>query len=146
MFRIGSVVGRLLMAQLFLGASFTMLTQPERVLQLIASRGMPFPGATLLAAIFLQAAGGTALLAGWQTRASAIGLAAFVLVATSTFHADFSAPDQMDLFGKDVAVIGGLITLAIAGTGQFSLDALIATRRSRNPSSSSGSAVPAPVR
>ena len=51
----------------------------------------------------------------------------YVLTATSMYHTDFSHQFQVDLFSKDVAIIGGLLLIAAFGPGRFSLDVLLAS-------------------
>ena len=72
--------------------------------------------------------GGLALIAGFGTRLAAIVLAAFTLVASFFFHAYWAvqADQQMIpylLFYKNIAVIGGLLTIAALGAGAWSVDA-----------------------
>ena len=72
--------------------------------------------------------GAAALVFGFYTRVSAIILAVFTLVASVLFHAFWSAPAEQAfvtqlLFTKNIAVIGGLLTIAAFGAGQYSLDA-----------------------
>jgi putative oxidoreductase len=62
------------------------------------------------------------------TRWSALALALFTLVASLVFHAFWSAPPEQQfvqqlLFMKNVAVAGGLLFVAGAGAGAWSLEA-----------------------
>jgi putative oxidoreductase len=92
-------------------------------------------GRLLLAALFLPAGltkltgvAGIALVVGYRTRAAALVLAAFTIVASVFFHNYWAAPAdaqmvQQLLFFKNVAVVGGLLTLAAWGAGAWSVDA-----------------------
>jgi putative oxidoreductase len=67
-------------------------------------------------------------LLGFGTRVAALALAFFTLVASLFFHAYWSVPADQQmiqslLFDKNVAVVGGLLTLAAWGAGAWSLDA-----------------------
>lgn len=73
-------------------------------------------------------AGGIALIAGAGTRIVALALALFTLVASVFFHAYWSVPAgqqmiQQLLFFKNIAVVGGLLTLFAWGAGAWSVDA-----------------------
>jgi putative oxidoreductase len=68
-----------------------------------------------------------ALLLGFQTRLVAIVMAIFTLLAAVTGHAYWAAPADAVfiaqlLFFKNIAVMGGLLVLASAGAGSFSID------------------------
>jgi putative oxidoreductase len=65
---------------------------------------------------------------GWQTRLAAAGLIVFTAVAGLFFHDFWNLPagdeqmNQMAHAFKNVSIIGGLIVLAAAGAGRWSVD------------------------
>ena len=123
-----TLVGRLLVAALFLPAGLSKLTGFEGTVGYIASVGLPLPAVGAVIAIVVEVVGSLALIAGFHTRLAAATLALFTLVATFFFHAFWAAaPDQAFvqqlMFFKNVAVVGGLLVLAAAGAGAFSVDA-----------------------
>ena len=63
------------------------------------------------------------LVAGLWTRAAALALAAFTLLAAAIFHANFADQIQQIMFLKNVAIAGGFLLLATHGAGAWSLDA-----------------------
>ena len=73
--------------------------------------------------IALETGGALALLLGWHVRLFAFLLAGFSLLAALVFHHDWSQTSEYLLFISDVAVAGGLLVLAQAGTPGLSLDA-----------------------
>lgn len=122
------LVGRLLLAALFLPAGLSKITGFEGTVGYINSVGLPM--ATLAAAIALivEVAGSLALIVGLQTRLASLVLAVFTLVATFFFHNYWAAPAeqafmQQLMFFKNVGVAGGLFVLAGLGAGGWSLDA-----------------------
>lgn len=120
--------GRLLLAALFLPAGFGKLTGFAGTVGYISSVGLPMPQAAAAAALVVEIAGGLALVVGYRTRIAALVLAAFTLVASVFFHNYWAAPAdaqmvQQLLFFKNVAVVGGLLTLAAWGAGTWSVDA-----------------------
>ena len=123
-----NLVGRLLIAALFLPAGLAKLSGFEGTVGYIASVGLPMATAGAAVAVVVEIAGSAALLAGFQTRVAALVLAAFTLVATVIFHAFWAVPPEQALvqqlmFFKNIAVIGGLLILAAHGAGAWSLDA-----------------------
>ena len=89
---------------------------------------MPVPVAAAAIALTVEILGGLALIAGFGTRVAALVLAVFTLVASFYFHNYWSVPAEQQfvtqlLFFKNIAVVGGLLTLAAWGAGTWSLDA-----------------------
>ena len=122
-----NLLGRLLIVALFLPAGLSKLTGFDGTVGYFASLGLPLATLAVVVAIIAEVLGGIALLVGFQTRIVAILLAIFTLAASITGHAFWAAPAdaafiQQLLFLKNIAVIGGLLVLASAGAGKFSID------------------------
>ncbi|HEY1102112.1 MAG TPA: DoxX family protein [Burkholderiaceae bacterium] len=127
-----SLAGRLLLALLFLPAGIGKITGYAGTVGYIASKGLPLPEVGAAIAIAVEVLGGLALIFGWGTRFAALALALFTLAASVFFHNFWALPAdqqmvQQLMFIKNIAVVGGLLTLAAWGAGAWSLDA----RRSR---------------
>ena len=83
---------------------------------------MGVPGGLLPLVIMLEVAGGLALVVGWQTKWASLALASFTLVAAVIFHSNLDDQMQTIMLMKNIAIIGGLILLAIHGPGSLSID------------------------
>jgi putative oxidoreductase len=123
-----ALAGRLLLALLFLPAGIGKLTGFAGTVGYISSVGLPMPQVAAALALVVEIVGGAALVAGFGTRLAAIVLAAFTLVASYFFHAYWALPADQQmipqlLFFKNIAVVGGLLTLAAWGAGAWSVDA-----------------------
>jgi len=123
-----ALVGRILLAALYLPAGLMKLAGFAGTAGYIASAGLPLPEVRAALAIVIEIGGGAALIAGYHTRLAAQVLAVFTLVATVCFHNFWAVPAdqafvQQLLFFKNIAVIGGLLMLAAHGAGAWSLDA-----------------------
>ena len=123
-----SLIGRLLLALLFLPAGINKITGFAGTVGYIASVGLPLPTLGAIIALVVEIAGGLALIAGFGTRFAALVQAVFTLVASFFFHAYWAVPAAQQfvtqlLFMKNMAVVGGLLTLAAWGAGAWSLDA-----------------------
>ena len=122
-----NLMGRLLLAALFLPAGLSKLSGFEGTVDYIGSVGLPLPTVAAGAALALEILGSVALIVGFQTRIVAAMLAVFTFVASIFFHAFWAAtPEQAFvqqlLFFKNIGVIGGLLVLASSGAGAWSID------------------------
>ena len=123
-----NLMGRILLAALFLPAGLSKLSGFEGTVGYITSVGLPLPAVAAAAAIALEILGSVALIVGFQTRIVAAVLALFTVVASVFFHAFWAAaPEQAFvqqlLFFKNIGVVGGLLVLVSTGAGAWSLDA-----------------------
>ena len=114
------LVGRILVAVLFLPAGISKIGNYSGMQQYMESGGVP--GIVLPLVILLEIGGGLALIVGWQTRITAFLLAGFCVVSGILFHFQPEDQIQMILLMKNIAVAGGLLVLVGAGAGTFSLD------------------------
>ncbi|NIC43298.1 DoxX family protein [Aquabacterium sp. A08] len=122
------LAARLLMVALFLPAGLNKITGFEGTVGYIASVGLPLATVGAVVAIVVEVVGSLALLAGFATRWAALALALFTLGASVFFHNYWAMPAdqqfvQQLLFFKNLGVVGGLLALAAAGAGAWSLDA-----------------------
>jgi putative oxidoreductase len=108
----GLVLGRLLLAALFILEGRSKL------------RGYAAAAAYMLlpAVIALELGGGALIAVGSQTRLAALALAVFSILAAILFHGTLSDRSHLLHFEKDLAIAGGLMVLAIAGAGNWSLE------------------------
>ena len=123
-----ALVGRLLLAMLFLPAGIGKLAGFAGTVGSIAAVGLPMPSMAAAIALIIEIVGSVALITGFGTRIAALILALFTLVASFFFHAYWAVPADQQLvtqllFMKNIAVVGGLLTLAAWGAGAWSLDA-----------------------
>lgn len=122
-----SLIGRALLALLFLPAGFAKVTGFAGTVGYIASKGVPFPALAAAAAIGVELGLGTLLLLGWQTRWAALGIAFFTLVISFIFHNFWAVPpeqvvQQQQSFFKNMAIVGGLLGIVAWGGGGWSFD------------------------
>lgn len=123
-----SLLGRLLLAALFLPAGIGKITGFSGTVGYISSVGLPLPEVGAALALTVEIVGGVALIIGLGTRPAAFILALFTLVASFFFHNYWGVPAdqqmmQQLLFYKNIAVVGGLLMVAAWGAGAWSVDA-----------------------
>jgi putative oxidoreductase len=123
-----TLVGRTLLALLFIPAGWAKIAGFSGVVGYIASKGVPLPEVAAAIAIAAELGLGLLLLFGLKARWAALGLAVFVAVITPIFHNFWAAPAaqqmmQQQSFYKNIAVLGGLLVLFAFGPGGWSVDA-----------------------
>ena len=118
-----SLVGRALLALLFVPAGFGKIVGFAGTSGYIASKGVTLPAIAIAVEVGL----GLMLLAGLKARWAALGIAFFTVVITFIFH-NFWAVEaaqqmqQQQAFFKNIGVVGGLLLVAAFGPGAWSLD------------------------
>lgn len=122
-----TLIGRALLALLFIPAGFSKLMGFAGTAGYIASKGVPLPELAAAVAVGVELGLGLLLLVGFQTRWAALGMALFTFVISFIFHNFWGVPaDQVMMqqinFFKNIAVVGGLLTVVAWGAGAWSVD------------------------
>lgn len=115
---LATLIGRLLIAALFIAGTVQKAANPVPVETLLAGQG--WPAALVWPALLFNLIAGVALIVGWQVRIVALLLAAYCGV-TSLFHFIPADPWQMSIFVKNWAIAGGCLILAAHGAGRYAL-------------------------
>ena len=121
------LVGRVLLALIFLLAGINKIPGFEGTSQYMAAKGVPMVPVLLALAIIIEIGGAALIIAGYRTRLAALALIGFTIIITPIFHNFWAmqgleaANNQIHLL-KNLAVIGGLFMLAGHGPGRISLD------------------------
>jgi putative oxidoreductase len=118
-----ALIGRLLLAAIFVLSGFGKVADPGGTIGYIAAAGLPVPQLAFASAALVELGGGIALILGYRTRLAAAALALFSILAALSFHANFADQNQMIHFLKNFAMAGGLLQLFAFGGGRLSLDA-----------------------
>jgi len=124
--RYGPLVGRILIAFIFVFSGIGKLTGFEGTVAYIASKGLPLPQMAAIAAIVVELGGGIMLVAGWKARWAAAAMLVFTGMAALFFHNFWAVPpdqaqNQMIHFMKNISMMGGLLFVTVYGSGPFSV-------------------------
>jgi len=123
----GLLLGRTLLAAIFLQSGIDKALNFDRTVKLMASKAIPIPDLLLWPAIVILLAGGVMLLVGWKARWGALTLIVFMIPTTLIFHSYWTYPEaqfinQFHHFFKNLAIIGALFMVMGMGTGAMSVD------------------------
>lgn len=122
-----ALIGRILLALMFVTAGFSKIGGFEGTAGYIASKGLPLPQVGAAIAIAVEVIGGIMLIVGWKARWAALALAIFTFFASIFFHnywamADAARMTNQLMFFKNVSVIGGMLIVLAFGPGRYSAD------------------------
>ena len=125
--RYGPLLGRILIAFIFIFAGFGKVTGFEGTVGYIASKGLPLPQLAAIAAIIVELGGGILLVVGWKARWAAAAMLVFTAMAALLFHNFWVVPadqaqNQMIHFMKNISMMGGLLYVVVHGSGPISVD------------------------
>lgn len=122
-----ALVGRTLLALLFVVSGFGKVTGFSGTAAYMASKGMPMTEVLLAGAIAIELAGGLMLVAGWKARWAALAIFLFTIPTTLIFHNPMgldaqAAQGQMIHLMKNLSIMGGMLLVAAFGPGAWSVD------------------------
>jgi putative oxidoreductase len=122
------LIGRLLLAVLFLVSVYGKVYGYDATVAYMASKNLPAIPLLLGLAIIIEFLGGLSLLLGYKVRFMAIILILYLIPVTYFMHNFWTAQDpheqnmQMFHFLKNVAIIGGLFYVVANGAGYLGCD------------------------
>ncbi len=131
-----TLIGRALLAALYIPAGYQQLMGFDRTVEYIASNGVPLPGMAAALSVVIHLGLGLTLLLGYKARWAALGFAVFTVVITFIFHRYWADPGFVNMeattqqamtqkyhFYKNLGIVGGLLAFVGFGPGGWSIDA-----------------------
>lgn len=109
------LVGRVLIAAIFILSGLSKIADPAGSMAYIASVGLPLPAVALAGAIIVELVGGALLISGYKVRAVASVIALFSLATAVFFHNNLADQNQFIHFFKNIAIAGGLLQIVAFG-------------------------------
>ena len=122
-----ALVGRILLATMFVTSGFDKVGGFEGTAGYIASKGLPMAQVLAALTILVELGGGILLVIGWKARWAGLALAVFCLLAAFLFHNFWAMPEaqrmaQSQSFWKNVTIAGGMLMVFAFGPGRMSID------------------------
>ncbi|HVR89790.1 MAG TPA: DoxX family protein [Novosphingobium sp.] len=124
---IAAVIGRILLAAIFLVSGAGKILDPAGTEAMMTGAGLP-AGFAIPTGIF-EILAGLCLAIGLMTRLTAVLLFGFVALATLLFHNRINEPLQMAMALKNLAIMGGLLLVFAHSQMWWSYDAMRRTRK-----------------
>jgi putative oxidoreductase len=118
----GALLGRIMLAFIFVMAGIQKISGPAATMQYMAGAGLPHslvPELFVLSVI-VELLGGLMLVFGWQAELAAFIMFLWLIPVTLAFHV---ATGQTIEWMKNLAIMGGLLMVAVYGPGGYSLSA-----------------------
>jgi putative oxidoreductase len=122
-----ALVGRILLALIFITSGFSKITGFEGTVGYIASKGLPLPQLGAIIAIAVELGGGILIAIGYKARWAALAVGIFTIVAGIFFHNYWAVEGAAKMgqqinFWKNVSITGGMLMVFAFGPGRYSLD------------------------
>ena len=117
---IAALVGRIMIALIFLQSGIEKFVHYSGTLGYMTKAGLPFPELLLVASGAVETLCAVAIIAGWKARWAALALVVWMIPVTLVFHNPAAGQEAMIHFMKNVAITGGLLVLFAFGPGALS--------------------------
>jgi len=120
-------LGRALLSAIFIVVGFNKIMAIAGTVTYLGRLGVPSPQIVAWVVAIFEVVAGLMVLVGFRTRWAAFALAVFTGVTIYLAHPFWNVPsaqymNQFNHAMKNIAIIGGLLLLAVYGPGRFSID------------------------
>jgi len=125
--KFGPLLGRILIALLFLLSGFGKITGFAGTAGYMASKGIPMAELLLTITIVIELGGALMIIAGFKARLAALALFLWMIPVTFIFHNFWAVPAdqamiQQIMFMKNLSIMGAMLYIAAFGSGPMSMD------------------------
>jgi putative oxidoreductase len=123
----GPLLGRILIALIFLLSGFGKITGFAGTAGYMASKGVPMVDVLLAITIVIELGGALMIIAGFKARLAALALFLWMIPVTFIFHNFWAVPAdqamiQQIMFMKNLSIMGAMLYIAAFGSGPMSVD------------------------
>lgn len=124
----GALLGRIMMAYIFVAGGIEKISGPAATMKDMVGGGLPsslVPELFVLSVI-VELLGGLMLIVGWRAAAASLIMFLWMIPVTMIFHV---LTGQTVEWEKNLAIMGGLLMVAVLGPGAMSVDRACGARR-----------------
>jgi putative oxidoreductase len=120
-------LARILISSVFLITGVMKLQHISGTTAALAAKGIPMASLATYVVILIELGGGISVILGMKTRFVAAIQFIYLIPVTLLYHNFWAAPPEMHQmqlinFGKNLAIMGGLLILVARGAGHSSVD------------------------
>ena len=120
--KFGPLVGRILLAAIFLKSGIGKIGGFAATAGYMSSKGLPMVDVLLAITIVIEIAASAMIIAGFKARIGATALLLWMIPVTVIFHNFWAVPAEINMFMKNLAIMGGLLLVMAFGSGSMSMD------------------------
>jgi len=117
----GSLIARVFLGAVFIISGIGKAAAFAGTVSFFSAVGLPVAQIFVVLTIITEVGAGLMLVVGWRPRLAAWWLILFVILATLIAHRDIADQNQMTQALKNLAIIGGLLMVALHGAGPKSV-------------------------
>ena len=117
---VGALLGRIMLGSVFIGSGIQKIAAPVAIMRFMASGGLPGSLVPELFAlsVVVELLGGLMLAAGWHAELASLIMFLWMIPVTIVFHVSTGQTIEWE---KNLAIMGGLLMVAVLGPGGLSL-------------------------
>jgi putative oxidoreductase len=125
--KFGPLVGRILIAVIFLWSGFGKVMGFAGTAGYMASKGVPLTEVALVITIIVEIGGALMIISGYKARLGALALLLWMVPVTLLFHNFWGVPAdqkmiQTIMFMKNLGLMGAMLYIMAFGSGPLSVD------------------------
>ena len=122
---LATLIARAIMSAPFIWTGYSKLIAAAGTQAYFAKLGLPVPVLAWSVAVAVEMLGGLAILLGIQVRVAGITLASWCIATAIVAHSNFSDPNMVIHFMKNVIMAGGFLYVAVFGAGAYTIGQII---------------------
>ncbi len=117
----GALLGRIMLAYIFVQSGIEKISESAATMQYMVNGGLPHSVVPelLVLSVIVELLGGLMLIFGWYAELAALIIFLWMIPVTIIFHV---ATGDTVHWEKNLAIMGGLLMVAVLGPGGFSVD------------------------
>jgi putative oxidoreductase len=124
---VAALLARVGLAALFLWSGYGKLVHMDGNVGYMTAFHVPAADVLIWLALLVELVAGAMVVLGWKVRWATAALLIFTVPATLVFHAYWGVPADQALnqqihFMKNLAILGGLLSVFAHGSGRYSID------------------------